>query len=214
VIAAGREKGHIPLAMEYVLATGNAHKVGEIMKSVVLLGSSERFLSATDFGGMPEVEEVGATLDENARLKARALLEKLGGKKALCADDTGLFVDALGGAPGIRTARYAGTGLAKDNIEKLLWALEGVPAAMRTAQFRCVLLTLDESGRENVFTGVFAGKIAEKAAGCGGFGYDPVFVPNGYSQSVAELPEDLKNRISHRALAVKALCRYSETARR
>jgi XTP/dITP diphosphohydrolase len=199
--------------MEYVLATGNAHKVGEIAKSVALLGISVRFVSAADFGGMPEVEENGATLEENARLKARALWERLGSKRAVCADDTGLFVDALGGAPGIRTARYAGTGLAKDNIEKLLWALEGVPEEMRMAEFRCVLLTLDESGRENVFTGVFHGRIAVKAAGCGGFGYDPVFIPEGYEQSVAELPEDLKNRISHRALAVKALCEYNEAAR-
>jgi non-canonical purine NTP pyrophosphatase (RdgB/HAM1 family) len=211
VIAEGGEKSHTPRDMEYVLATGNAHKVGEIMKSVALLKSPVRFVSAAEFGGMPEVEENGATLEENARLKARALWEIMQGKRAVCADDTGLFVDALGGAPGIRTARYAGTGLAKDNIQKLLWALEGVPEAMRTAEFRCVLLTLDESGRENVFTGVFRGKIAEKAAGCGGFGYDPVFIPEGFSQSVAELPEDLKNRISHRALAVKALCNYSSS---
>ena len=198
---------------EFVLATGNAHKVGEIMKSVALLGSSVRFVSASEFGGMPEVEENGFTLAENARLKARALWEKLGRTRAVCADDTGLFVDALGGAPGIRTARYAGTGLAKDNIAKLLWALEGVPLEMRGAEFRCVLCTLDPTGNEHVFEGVFRGRIAEKEAGCGGFGYDPIFLPEERDVTVAELPEDTKNRISHRALAVKALCAYMETAR-
>jgi len=200
--------------MEFVLATGNAHKVGEIMKSVALLGSRVRFVSAAEFGGMPEVEETSSTLVGNARLKALALWEKLGRAKAVCADDTGLFVDHLDGAPGVHTARYAGpAGHAADNIRKLLWALEGVPASRRGAEFRCVLFTIDRDGVEKVFEGVFRGRIAEKESGGSGFGYDPIFIAEGCDCSVAALPEDTKNRISHRALAVKELCAYMEAAR-
>lgn len=187
------------------LATNNAHKAVEIARSLALAGSALRVESAGTLGGMPEVEETGATLRENAALKARALHAKAPDTWVL-ADDTGLFVDALGGAPGVHTARYAGPlGLAADNIKKLLAALSGIPPERRGAQFVCLLHLLGPGGEERTFEGIFRGRIAEQPAGCGGFGYDPVFIPEGQTLTVAELPEELKNRISHRAKAVKAL---------
>ncbi|MFA5256605.1 MAG: RdgB/HAM1 family non-canonical purine NTP pyrophosphatase [Opitutales bacterium] len=187
------------------LASNNAHKVGEIMRSVALLGSALRFEDATALGGMPEVDETGNSLLANARLKAHALADKAP-DRWICADDTGLFVDALGGAPGIHTARYAGPGAGgAANNAKLLKALEGLPTRMRGAQFRCCLCVLDPDGAEHVYEGVFKGRIANALSGKGGFGYDPLFIPEGYACSVAELSDDEKNSISHRALAVKAL---------
>lgn len=189
------------------LATNNAHKVAEILRSVALFGSSIRFENAKKLGGMPEVDETGSTLAENARLKALALHEKArAASKWVCADDTGLFVEALGGSPGIHTARYAGPeGNAEKNIAKLVAAMKGLPPKKRHAEFRCCLLVLSPEGKEYIFEGIFRGRIADERAGCGGFGYDPVFIPDGYEKTVAELEEDTKNRISHRALAVKAL---------
>jgi XTP/dITP diphosphohydrolase len=198
----------MPSSNVIYLATNNAHKVGEIMRAVTLLGSPLRFENAASLGGMPEVDETGLTLVENARLKAVALRERAGCKAWVCADDTGLFVDALGGAPGVHTARYAGPeAKTVDNIAKLLGALKGLPPEKRGAEFRCCLLLLEPSGRERVFAGVFKGRIAETESGVNGFGYDPVFIPDGYDVPVAELGEDTKNRISHRALAVQALVR-------
>jgi XTP/dITP diphosphohydrolase len=189
------------------LATNNAHKVGEILRSVALLGSHLRVESAKDVGGMPEVDENGDSLEANARIKAEAL-HIAAPNTWVCADDTGLFVEALGGAPGIHTARYAGPSAnAEDNIAKLLHSLDGVPPERRRAEFRCCLLLISPDGHEQVFEGVFPGRIAEKKSGINGFGYDPIFVPDGYDQCVAELDEDLKNRISHRALAVAKLVR-------
>jgi XTP/dITP diphosphohydrolase len=188
------------------LATNNAHKVGEIVRSVQILGSKLRIESAKALGGMPEVDETGDTLLANARIKARALHEKCDGKAWVLADDTGLFVEALGGAPGIHTARYAGPACrAEDNITKLLAALKGCPEARRSAEFRCCLLLISPASKEFVFEGVFKGRIAIEKSGKNGFGYDPVFVPAGYGVSVADLDDELKNRISHRALAVKML---------
>lgn len=187
------------------LATNNAHKVGEIVSSLSLLGSELRVQSAKAVGGMPEVDETGSTLVENARLKAEAL-HKQCNAEWVCADDTGLFVEALGGAPGVHTARYAGpSGDAAANNAKLLNALDGLPAEKRRAEFRCCLLLIAPDGSEQVFEGVFKGRIAETKSGTNGFGYDPVFIPEGYSKCVAELDEDIKNRISHRALAVGKL---------
>jgi XTP/dITP diphosphohydrolase len=188
------------------LASGNASKVGEIMRAAALLGAPVTFVGAADFGGMPEVAETGSTLLENARIKALALRRKAGRPVWICADDTGLFVEALGGQPGVHTARYAGPeGSAKKNIAKLLAALNGVRLDKRKAEFRCCLLLVDPEGKESVHEGVFKGHIAEKTSGANGFGYDPVFIPEGYTATVAELDEDTKNRISHRALAVRAL---------
>ncbi len=188
------------------LATNNAHKVGEIMRSLELLGvDCIRFESASTIGGMPEVDETGTTLLENARIKAKALASKAP-DVWVCADDTGLFVDALGGAPGVHTARYAGVNAdSRANKDKLLAALASVPVNMRTARFVCCLCLISPEGREYVFEGVFNGCIASNCAGGAGFGYDPVFIPEGHDCSVAELDESVKNRISHRALAVKKL---------
>jgi XTP/dITP diphosphohydrolase len=188
------------------IASGNASKVGEIMRASALVAAPVAFAGVGALGGMPEVTESGATLVENARLKALALRRKCGGNHWICADDTGLFVEALGGAPGIHTARYAGPGAdSRKNIEKLLAALKNVPADRRKAEFRCCLLLVAPDGTESVFHGVFKGRIAEEMSGAGGFGYDPIFIPEGYNATVAQLDDDTKNRISHRALAVRAM---------
>lgn len=187
------------------LATNNAHKVDEILRSLELLGSALRIESAKAIGGMPEVDETGDTLVANARLKAEAL-HALAPNAWVCADDTGLFVDALDGAPGVHTARYAGpSGDAGANIAKLLRSLDGIPREKRGAEFRCCLLLFSPDGKEQVFEGIFRGHIAVEKSGTNGFGYDPVFIPEGYDRCVAELDVDLKNRISHRALAVAKL---------
>ncbi len=180
------------------------------MSSVALLGLKLRFEDARSIGGMPEVDEDGLTLRDNALIKARALAARAAGRW-ICADDTGLFVDALGGAPGVHTARYAGMGAGSAaNNAKLLSALAGLPAAERGAEFRCCLCLFGPAGDASYFEGVFRGRIAESLCGSGGFGYDPLFIPEGYEVTVAELPSDLKNRISHRALAVAALGRALE----
>ena len=191
--------------MKLVLATRNRHKLEEIQAILRLPGLE--VCSALDFPEIPDVVEDGLTFLENAAKKARALAQA-SGFWAL-ADDSGLEVDALGGAPGIYSARYAGepTDSAANN-RKLLEALRG--QAVRTARFRCVLALSGPDGPVRNVEGVCEGTIAEAEAGCGGFGYDPLFIPAGYAVSFAEMEPELKNRISHRALAFAAAVREWE----
>jgi XTP/dITP diphosphohydrolase len=153
----------------------------------------------------PDVEETGATLEDNARIKAAALC----GAYALpaVADDTGLEVDALDGAPGVRSARYAGEdGNAAKNVDKLLRALDGVPPAERSARFVTVALARFLDGHEVVTRGTVEGTIAAAPRGDGGFGYDPVFVPaGGEGRTFAEMPADEIHALSHRGRAFRAL---------
>jgi XTP/dITP diphosphohydrolase len=189
---------------QLIVATGNAHKVEEF--DLLLAGCGFAVSSAKVCGGMPEVVEDGATFAANARLKALALRSLAAPDAWIVADDSGLEVDALGGAPGIYSARYAGEGATDlDNLNKLLDALSQQPAAARSARFRCVLCLIDPAGHEQFFDGACEGTIATAPTGGQGFGYDPIFVPNGYSQSFAELGEAVKSQLSHRALAVKSL---------
>jgi XTP/dITP diphosphohydrolase len=154
-----------------------------------------------------DAPETGATLEENARIKARAAVAATG--RPAIADDTGLFVDALAGAPGVHSSRYAGPGATyADNVRKLLAALEGVPAAERGARFRTVALLATPDGREKSFEGVLEGRIAAAARGAHGFGYDPVFEVAGTARSLAEIPLEEKNRISHRARAFGAAAAF------
>src|SRR5262249_53401198 len=153
---------------------------------------------------VPEVDETGSTLEENARLKAVALTEATG--HAALADDTGLEVDALDGAPGVYSSRYSGEHATyADNVAKLLGALEGVPADRRTARFRTVALVRFPDGRELVAEGAVTGTIASYARGEDGFGYDPVFVPDeGDGRTFAEMTLAEKSAVSHRGRAVRA----------
>jgi XTP/dITP diphosphohydrolase len=161
-------------------------------------------LSLNDYPGIPGIVEDGKGFLENALKKARAVSESTG--ETVLADDSGLEVDALGGAPGIHSARYAGND-ADDvqNIRKLLYDLKGIPAENRRAAFRCVLVHYPVDGLYEVFEGRWEGLIAEKPAGHGGFGYDPVFFLPVEKMTAAELPPEVKNRISHRAQAIAKL---------
>lgn len=182
-----------------VMATRNEKKRKEL--AVLLEGSGIRVEGLEALEPVPpEVEETGTTFAENALLKARAVAAA--GVWAI-ADDSGLEVDALGGEPGVRSARFAGEGATDaDNNALLLRRLEGVEAARRTARFVAVIALVSPDGEEWVWEGTCPGTITFAPRGEGGFGYDPLFVPEGYEQTFAELPAEVKNRISHRARAL------------
>lgn len=184
-----------------VFATNNSHKLEEV-KAVV--GSSFDILSLKDIGCHEDIEEPGETLQENALIKARYVKDKYG--YDCFGDDTGLEVEALNGAPGVYSARYGGGDHdSKANMKKLLKELDGT--TNRKAQFRTVIaLILD--GKEYLFEGKVKGSIITEERGDAGFGYDPVFQPDGYDQTFAQLGSEVKNSVSHRALATKALCEF------
>ncbi len=187
-----------------ILATANEHKVRELR---AMLGHLPlRVVSAREAGFTDEVEETGSTLEENALIKARAVHAATG--EAALADDTGLEVDALNGAPGVYSARFAGEQCSfEDNKRLLLAMLEGVPPAMRTARFRCVIALVGE-GEERVFEGRVEGFITTEQRGDGGFGYDAVFQPFETDRTFAELSAQEKNAISHRGRALEKVVEY------
>ena len=155
---------------------------------------------------MPDVDETGKTFAENAHLKAKALHELAPEGAWVLADDSGLEVDALNGEPGIYSARYAGLNARdQDNIEKLLKALENVPVEARTARFKCALCVIDSKGLVTNYEGSCEGSISTVVSGENGFGYDPVFIPEGYLQSLSELGSVVKSQLSHRAGAVESI---------
>lgn len=189
-----------------VVATNNAHKVDEIRAALGRHGW--RFVAAGELDPeWPSPPETGSTFEENARIKARAAHERF--KTAALADDSGLEVDALGGAPGVWSSRYAGPDATDEaNNAKLLAALEGVPDDQRSARFRCCIVYVAEDGSELVANGVCEGRIAHAPRGTHGFGYDPLFLPaEAPGRSMAELDMDEKNRISHRGRALRELRR-------
>lgn len=185
--------------LRLVLATANPDKAAEI---VAVVGDEIELVPRP--AHVPDVDETGDTLEANARLKAVALLEATG--IAAMADDTGLEVEALGGRPGVHTARFAGPDATyADNVAHLLAALGDRPAAERRARFRTVILVAFPDGREVVVEGAVDGTIATEARGEGGFGYDPVFVPDeGDGRTFAEMSPDDKHALSHRGRAVRA----------
>jgi XTP/dITP diphosphohydrolase len=189
--------------LRLVLATANPDKAAEI--AAVLRDSGVAVELLPRPADAPEVAETGETLEDNARLKAVALCEATG--VAAVADDTGLEVDALGGAPGVYSARYAGEAATyADNVAKLLEALRGVPAEARTARFATVALARWPDGREVAAIGEVEGVIATEARGARGFGYDPVFVPaEGDGRSFAEMSSHEKHAVSHRGRAFRTL---------
>ena len=187
----------------FVLATANPDKAREI---VALLGDEAPSLELVARPSeVPDVDEVGETLEDNARIKAVALCDATA--LPAVADDTGLHVDALGGAPGIHTARYAGEGATyADNVEKLLGDLDGLPLEQRAARFATVAVARWPDGLEVAALGEVEGVITTAARGDGGFGYDPVFVPlEGDGRTFAEMTDREKQAISHRARAFRTL---------
>jgi len=187
-----------------VIGTANKHKVEEIAPVLLETGLPLKLRLAPSYGKF-EPNEGGSTLEENALIKAQAAMN-LSGAWAI-ADDTGLEVDALNGRPGIYAARYAGEGCNfDDNIRKLLDELEGVPQEKRTATFLCVIALCRPGHPPQTFRGECRGWIGTARRGAGGFGYDPVFVVTELDKSFAEMSMPEKNRLSHRALAVR-LCR-------
>lgn len=185
-----------------VLGTGNKHKVQEIAP---LLGGLAVTVKAAGEYGPFDPDETGATLEANALIKANAALA-LSGEWAL-SDDTGLFIDALDGRPGIYAARYAGVGCSfADNVRKVLQEMKGVPFEKRTATFACVIALCRPNHEPLLFRGECKGRIWEQERGNGGFGYDPIFVIDELQKSFAELTTEEKNRVSHRSIATK-LCR-------
>ena len=184
-----------------VFATNNKHKLDEIKE--ITKGKLE-ILSLSDIGCYDDIEETGTTFEANALIKAQYVKSKYG--YDCFADDSGLQVDALAGKPGVYTARYAGEKASSDdNMTKLLAELSGNDN--RNARFKAVI-ALIENGNNHFFEGTIDGIIAQSKSGVGGFGYDPIFVPNGYSQTFAELDIAIKNQISHRAKAVKGLIEF------
>jgi XTP/dITP diphosphohydrolase len=189
--------------VKLVLASANPDKAAEI--SAILAATLSDLELAPRPPAVPDVDETGTTLVENARLKAAAVAAATG--EAAVADDTGLLVDALDGAPGVWSARFAGEAATyADNVAKLLRELTGVAPGRRTARFETVALIRWPDGGEVVATGAVEGVIATEARGDGGFGYDPVFVPaEGDGRTFAELTPDEKHALSHRGRAFRAL---------
>jgi len=189
--------------MKLIFATNNKHKLEEISKA---LNSKFNLLSLSDIGFKEEIPETHETLEENSREKAEYIYSRF--KINVFADDTGLEIDALNGEPGVYSARYAGEHCSfTDNMNKVLEKLEN--NTNRTAKFRTVI-TLILDGKEYQFEGIVEGEITKTKHGIEGFGYDPIFRPNGYKETFAEMSIELKNKISHRGLAVKKLIEFLE----
>lgn len=184
-----------------VFATNNAHKLEEVR---AILGNDFQIASLKEIGCHDDIPETADTLEGNAMQKAQYIKDKFG--MDCFADDTGLEVEALNNAPGVFSARYAGPGHDSEaNMKKLLHEMEG--KENRKARFRTVIALLLD-GKEYTFEGIIKGNIIEEKRGDSGFGYDPIFVPEGYDLTFAELGNDIKNKISHRAEAVKKLSAF------
>jgi len=199
-----------------VLATKNTGKIAEFERLLSEFTPDVKVLGLADFPDMPEVVESGKTLNENARLKAKAICEFT--KLPALADDSGLFIDALGGQPGVYSARWAGfegvDAKMRDlaNINKALEELKDVPKGSRGAQFKAVVAfcrkNLDSSFLEKDELGVLSGQILTQPIGSAGFGYDPIFSPDQFDQSLAQLPPRVKDEVSHRGIALRAIAPF------
>jgi XTP/dITP diphosphohydrolase len=187
-----------------VFATNNAHKLEEM---TAILGDRVELLSLRDIHCEADIPETANTLEGNARMKAQYIREHFG--LDCFADDTGLEVEALNGEPGVYSARYAGEGHDSEaNMQKLLQKLQGVDN--RRAQFRTAICLLMD-GEEHLFEGIVKGEIVCERRGGAGFGYDPIFIPEGYTETFAEMGNEVKNTISHRARAAEKLCIYLQS---
>jgi len=191
------------MVIELVVATRNKHKTREIQH---ILGPEFMVRDLGVHPDVPEIRESGTSFEENAKLKALAASRQL--PALVIADDSGLEVDALGGAPGIYSARYAGANATDtDKIDKLLRELARVRPAEdgRRARFRCFVALARNGNLLGTFEGIVEGSIADEVRGDSGFGYDPIFIPEGLKQTFGELPTEVKDTISHRAKAIRAL---------
>ena len=187
-----------------VLATRNPGKLRELDR---ILGAQIRLAGLEDFPGAPDVPETGATFEENALLKARAIAAHTG--LAAVADDSGLCVDALNGMPGVLSARWAGGhGDDKANLDLVLAQIADVPDARRGARFVCAAALVLPDRREWVVTGTVEGRLIRVPRGSGGFGYDPIFLPDGFDLTTAEMTPEAKDAISHRGRAFRALAPF------
>ena len=182
-----------------LVATGNSHKTDEIR---AILGEDYVVSDLKAHPDLPEVEETGTTFLENATLKAVEISKQVDG--LILSDDSGLEVDALGGEPGVYSSRYAGeAGNDAANNKKLLHELQGEDS--RTARFRCVMVLAQDGEVLASFDGAVEGRMLSELHGEGGFGYDPLFVPDGYDQTFSQLSEGIKNQLSHRAVAMQKI---------
>lgn len=189
--------------MRLVFATQNNNKAREIQK---LVNDSFEIITLNDLGVTEEIPETGETLEENARIKARFVFERFG--YSCFADDTGLEVESLNGEPGVYSARYAGEAKSDEaNMNKLLTKL--APHENRRARF-VTYITLILNDTEHIFEGVLEGKIRKEKTGTNGFGYDPLFMPDGYDVTLAEMSMEQKNKISHRARAFRKMAEFLE----
>jgi XTP/dITP diphosphohydrolase len=191
------------MVIELVVATRNTHKTREIQH---ILGPEFRVRDLFAHPDVSEISESGTSFEENAKLKALAVSKQL--PALVIADDSGLEVEALGGEPGIYSARYAGANATdRDKIDKLLRELARVGATpdARRARFRCIMALARNGSLLGTFEGIVEGMIANEVRGDFGFGYDPIFIPQGFEQTFGELPREVKNTISHRAQAIRTL---------
>lgn len=184
--------------MDIIFATANKHKVKEVQ---AILGDSFNVITPEDLGLYEDIVESGDTLEENALIKAEYIWKNFG--KICFADDSGLEIDGLEGRPGVYSARYAGEGCTfSDNVDKILKEMSSIDK--RNARFRCVIALINKN-KHYYFDGSVEGIILREPIGIGGFGYDPIFMPEGFKVSMAQMEENLKNSISHRAKAVNLL---------
>ncbi len=188
--------------MEIIFATNNAHKLEEVQ---AMVGESFKLLSLKDIGFEGEIPETGKTLEANAEQKARYVFERY--KRPVFADDSGLEIEALNGAPGVDTAHYSGSRDAVENMEKVLDELKGL--SNRNAKFRTVIAFVN-NGNLKTFQGEVKGAIAFEMSGAKGFGYDPIFIPEGNQLTFAEMGREAKSKISHRIRALEKFKMFLE----
>ncbi|CAB5002009.1 MAG: RdgB/HAM1 family non-canonical purine NTP pyrophosphatase [Actinobacteria bacterium] len=192
------------MTTKVVIASRNEHKIDEMRRILNEAGLSLDLVGIREFPDLPDVDETGTTFAENALLKAREICAFTG--MPAIADDSGLCVDALGGMPGIFSARWAGThGNDLANLQLLLAQISHVAPDRRTASFRCAAAIVMPSGAEEVVEGIMAGRLIDTPRGTNGFGYDPIFIAEGYSITTAEMDSASKDAISHRGRAIAAL---------
>lgn len=195
--------------MKLYLATGNPHKIVELQAMLAAANLDIEVRPPSEIGGMPDVEEDEDTFSGNALKKARALAALLPDNGLAMADDSGLCVDALGGAPGVFSARYAGDSATDEqNCSKLLEALDGIEDMNRAAAFECHIAVVAPNGEEHVFIGQCRGHVVRKKRGSSGFGYDPLFQPDDFDSTFAEMGPEQKAELSHRGAAIRKFVKW------
>lgn len=187
--------------MNIIIASNNKGKIKEFKKILEPLGYN--VFSQSEAGVNIEVEETGTTFEENAKLKARAIYNLK--HTAVLADDSGIVVDYLNGEPGIYSARYMGLQTDEERRRCVLYKMKDAKKEDRTARYVCCICYIEENGKENIVNGIWEGIVANKEYGENGFGYDPIFMPNGSDKTVAQMLPEEKNTISHRAMAIQKL---------